>query len=56
MRWCPLTKEDCREHCAWFSQEECALIKLHDVVDKLEDVSNSLDKVERAITTLHSFY
>lgn len=42
---CPLMKEECKTECAWFQEEECAVARLHDVV-------NSLDEVKEAVYTL----
>lgn len=52
MQWCPLTKSDCKKECAWFSQEECAFARLHEVADKVADaveVISCLESLEQTI-------
>ena len=52
MVWCPLTKSDCKEECAWFVQGGCAITRLHDIGDKLEEVVevvNCLESLEQTI-------
>ena len=52
MAWCPVTKSDCLDECAWFRQGECAFQRLHDVADKIEeivDIVDCLDSLEKTI-------
>lgn len=48
---CPLTKQDCTVDCAWFKDGECCIASLPDLVERLEDVVTSVDKLEQTIKT-----
>lgn len=52
MQWCPLTKADCKEECAWFSQGECAFARLHEVADKMEEVVEVISCLESLEQTI----
>lgn len=50
MMWCPMTRQDCRKtDCAWFHEGECAVVSLPDLVEKLEDVTDVLEKAGRKV-------
>lgn len=49
---CPLTREDCTVDCAWFKDGECCIASLPDLVEKLEDVVISVEKLERTVRTM----
>ncbi|EOS39744.1 hypothetical protein AALC16_23700 [Lachnospiraceae bacterium 29-91] len=46
---CPMTKEECEIECAWFQEEECAVARLHDLVDSLDDVKEAVYTLEETI-------
>ena len=50
--FCPMTKEDCKMDCAWFAQGDCAITRLHDVADKLEEVVEVVDCLEALEKTI----
>lgn len=48
--WCPMAKQDCKKtDCAWFQDGECAVTSLPELVEKLEDVTDTLKEVKREI-------
>lgn len=49
LRNCPLTKLMCTAECAWFREGECAVARLHDVADHLEDVQEAVYTLEETI-------
>ena len=50
--WCPMTQQDCRKtDCAWFHEGECAVASFPDLVEKLEDVTDALDRFGCKIVT-----
>lgn len=52
MSVCPLTREDCTVDCAWFKDGECCIASLPDLMEKLEDVVTSVDKLEQTVKTI----
>lgn len=49
MAWCPVTKSDCWEECAWFSDSDCAFARLHDISDSLDEIQDRLSTLEDTI-------
>lgn len=53
--FCPMTKKECRKDCAWFVREECAIMRLHDIAEKAEeltDIVGCLDQLEQTIKNI----
>ncbi len=46
---CPLMKEECRTECAWFRDEGCAVAKLRNITDHLENVSVAVKLLQNTI-------
>ena len=42
---CPLTREACREDCAWQYEKGCAVFHIADKLTDVENVVNSLDDI-----------
>ena len=57
--FCPMTKEECRQDCAWFIESRrkhpdhvegnCSLTEFRSISDKLNQIEKSLDRLERTI-------
>lgn len=50
--FCPLTKEKCRYHCAWFKDGECCMQSLPYLVEKLDGIETTLDEINGNINNL----
>lgn len=48
---CPIMKNACIAGCMWFKDGECCIASLPDLVEKLEDVVTSVEKLEQTIKT-----
>lgn len=49
MIWCPMAGCGCRNDCAWFAEGECSLMILHDISDSLNEIQESLIKLDDTI-------
>lgn len=59
MKQCPLTKEQCTNECAWFRESRrkypdhvegmCAFAKIPDIKDELQQIKNSIEKLNQTI-------
>ena len=57
--FCPMTKEECRQDCAWFSESrrkypdhidgKCLLVVMKSIPEKLDHIEKSIGKLERTI-------
>lgn len=49
MMWCPITKSDCWDECAWFAEGQCAFARLHDISDSLDEIQDRLMTLDDTI-------
>lgn len=60
MAWCPITKEQCTDECAWFKKSrrryqdgrqngECSFIGLSYISDRLKEVTDSIKTLNETI-------
>ncbi len=49
MAWCPITKSDCWDECAWFAEGQCAFARLHDISDSLDEIQDRLMTLDDTI-------
>lgn len=48
--FCPMTKKECRQDCAWFVEGGCSIIRLNDITDQLDFVQDAVNTLEETIS------
>lgn len=60
MAWCPVTKEQCTDECAWFKKSrrrypdghhygECSIVKMSYIPDILKEINGSITTLEYTV-------
>lgn len=53
MAWCPVTKEQCTDECAWFTDDDCNFGNLYYIANKVSDMADQLEEIRNSIDDLN---